>query len=116
MASKRVHSETSLSTGATSIPAAAVAVAARVAGPLPQRRVLVVGAGEVASKAVLSAISRGCRDLVVANRTVARAQDLATQVGGRATSFDNLDAEIAAADIVVAATSARAPSTPPSRS
>jgi glutamyl-tRNA reductase len=108
MASKRVRSETSLSTGATSVPAAALAIAARVAAPLHQRRVLVVGAGGMATKAALNAVSRGCRELVVANRTVARGQELAARVGGRAASFDDLDAEIAAADVVVAATSARA--------
>jgi glutamyl-tRNA reductase len=54
-ASKRVRSETSVSTGATSIPAAAIAIAAEVAAPLHQRRLLVVGAGEMATKAALHA-------------------------------------------------------------
>lgn len=107
VASKRVRSETSLSSGSTSIPAAALAIAARVAAPLHERRVLVVGAGEIASRAARNAASRGCRDLVVANRTIARAQELGNRVGGRAASFEDLEAEIAAADVVVAATSAR---------
>jgi glutamyl-tRNA reductase len=108
IASKRVRSETSLSTGATSIPVAALAIAARIAASLQRRRVLVVGAGGIATKAALNAVSLGCRELVVANQTAARAQELAARVGGHAVFLDDLDAEIAAADVVVFATSARA--------
>ena len=106
-ASKRVRSETSLSRGSTSIPAAALAVAARVVGPLAERRVLVVGAGRIAQCAAFNAASRGCREIVVANRTFARAQELADRVGGRAVPLAELDAELATVDVVVSATGGR---------
>jgi len=106
VASKRVRSETSVASGPKSIPAAAVAAAAQIAGPLSQRRLLVIGAGAMAKLAALNAASRGCAGIVVTNRDVARAQELANQIGGRAASLDTLSAELAAADVVFSATAA----------
>jgi glutamyl-tRNA reductase len=51
-------------------------------GPLADRRVLVVGAGRMARVAALNAWSRGCHDIAVVNRTLARANALAVRVGG----------------------------------
>ena len=68
--SKRIRSRTSISSGATSIPAAAIALAAHMAGPLAQRRLLIIGAGKIAQVAAVCAWSRACRDITVANRTV----------------------------------------------
>ena len=106
-ASKRVRSQTSLSRGPTSIPAAAIAAACRVSSPLADRRLLIVGAGRVARVAALNAARRGCCDIVIANRTLARGQALAAQVSGRAVALDELEPELLAADIVVSATGAR---------
>lgn len=106
-ASKRVRTETLLSTGSTSIPAAALAVAARVLPTLSERRVLVVGAGSVATRAALNARTRGCAEIVVANRSRAAAHELAERVGGRAVSLDDLATELAAADLVLSATGSR---------
>jgi glutamyl-tRNA reductase len=106
VASKRIRSETSVSLGPTSIPAAAIAAAARFAGPLSERRLLVIGAGTIARLAALNAASRGCRQIVIANRALARARELAERVGGRATTLDALETEVADADIVVSATAA----------
>ena len=103
-ASKRVRSRTAVSSGATSIPALAVATAACIAAPLADRRVLIVGAGRMARVAALSAWSRGCHDIAVVNRTLARANELAVRVGGRAAPLDRLAAELAAADVVITAT------------
>ena len=103
-ASKRVRSETSVSSGATSVPAAAVATAAHIAAPLGERRVLVVGAGRIARAAALHARARGCRNIVVANRTRVRACELAVRVEGRAVPMDRLRAELECADVVICTT------------
>ena len=103
-ASKRVRSETSVSSGAASVPAAAVATAARIAAPLRERRVLVVGAGRIARAAALHARARGCRNIVVVNRTGVRASELAVRVGGRAVPMDRLRAELECADVVICTT------------
>jgi len=104
--SKRVRTETSLSSGHTSVPAAAVAAANRLAGPLSERRLLVIGAGAMAQLCAQNAAWRGCRDIVVANRDIVRAQGLAERVSGRATSLDSLGTEVAGADVIITATAA----------
>ena len=104
--SKRIRSETEVSSGSTSIPAAAMAMAAKHVGPLAECRVLVVGTGHVARLAALNAASRGCRRLVVAGRHIERARALADQVAGRAVPLADLHAEMVEADVVVAATAA----------
>jgi len=104
-ASKRVRTCTAVQAGPTSIPGAAVAAAARIAGPLSERRMLVVGAGRTARAAARHAAARGCRDIVVANRTPERAQEVARDVGGRAIAVAELGCALAAADVVVCATS-----------
>jgi glutamyl-tRNA reductase len=106
-ASKRVRSQTSISAGSTSVPAVAIVVAGRIAGPLKDRRVLIIGAGKIARIAAVAARSRGCRRITVINRTVERAELLAQRVGGRAAALERLATEFAAADVVVAATGSR---------
>jgi glutamyl-tRNA reductase len=104
--SKRVRSETAVSSGQTSIPAAAIAAAARIARPISKRRLLVVGAGTIAELVAMNAASRGFGEIVVANRDVARARVLADRVDARAASLSALGAEVAGADVIISATSA----------
>ena len=106
-ASKRVRSHTALSHGPTSIPAAAIAVAARLAWPLSDRRTLIVGAGRIAKVAARGVAWRGCQEIVIASRSLAPAQELALEVSGRAAALSELDAELAAADVVISATGSR---------
>src|SRR5262249_49728083 len=106
-ASKRVRAQTTVSTGPMTISGAAVAAAARLAGPLSSHRVLVVGAGAVGTVVGLGGASRGCRQIVVANRSLERAVELARRVDGRAVGLDQLDEELASADVVFTATASR---------
>lgn len=69
------------------------------------RRVLLVGAGGAARGVVLPILEQAPSQLVIANRTTVRAQELAAQFGGRlqASSFDDLQGKF---DLVINATSA----------
>jgi glutamyl-tRNA reductase len=51
----------------------------------------------------------GARDVVVVNRTVGRAGELAARLGGRTGRFENLATELVAADLVVSTTGATEP-------
>lgn len=102
----RVRSETTLGAGAASVPAAAVELAKKIFGPLKGRRALVLGAGEMSRLSLESLTGEGVRSIVVANRTEARARELAERFGGRAARFDVLPEVLAATDIVVTATAA----------
>jgi shikimate dehydrogenase len=72
---------------------------------IANRRVLLVGAGGAARGVVLPILEQSPAQLVVANRTIARAQVLAAQFGGRlqARAFADLQDEF---DLVINATSA----------
>ena len=73
---------------------------------LAGRDVLVVGAGAMSGLAVASVARAGAAGIVVANRTLQRAERLAASVGGRAAEMSDLVALIAAADLVVTCTGA----------
>lgn len=105
----RVRSETTLGTGAASIPSAAVELARKIFGSLEGRRALVVGAGEMSELALESLLAEGVSAPAVVNRTAERGRELATKVGGRAIPFSEVDSALAASDIVITATAAPHP-------
>ena len=83
---KRVRTETNLGTGAVSISSAAVELAQLKVGqtrgmdelvPLDQEQVAVVGAGRMARLLLQHLAAKGCRGVVLLNRTVSKAELLA---------------------------------------
>jgi glutamyl-tRNA reductase len=103
---KSVRSQTRIGSGSASVPAVALDLAEDVLADLPASRVLVIGAGRMAEATAMALIQHGVREVVVANRTVGTARELADRVGGRGVGFDALAAELAAADIVISSTDA----------
>lgn len=61
----RVRSQTTLGTGAASVPSAAIELAKKVFGPLAGRRALVLGAGEMSELALECLAAEGVRSAVV---------------------------------------------------
>ena len=102
----RVRSETDLGDGAASVASAAVQLARKIFGTLAGKRALVVGAGEMSKLALSAFAAEGLRDISVANRSAARAAELARRVGGRAVPYDAVWEELDRVDIVVTATGA----------
>src|SRR5690606_23087885 len=76
---------------------------------LPDSTVLLIGAGETIELAARHLVKGGVGRLLVANRTLAHAQDLAARHGGYALPLTELDRHLAEADIVFSATAAREP-------
>ena len=70
---------------------------------------LVIGAGENGELTARALRERGVRTVFVANRRYDRAIGLAQRFGGAAVRFDDLPAQLAAADIVVSCTVVAAP-------
>jgi glutamyl-tRNA reductase len=103
---KRVRSETMIGSGATSVASVAVELARDAVASLTDRRVLLIGAGEVAETTARALVDAGVGDLVVANRTVSTARNLAGRMGGQGVGFDQLPVELAQADIVISSTDA----------
>jgi glutamyl-tRNA reductase len=101
---KRARTETGIGRGITSLAHAAVAMAARRLGPLADRRVVVLGAGEM-GEGTVSALA-GAGDLAIVNRTWERAVALADRVGARAVPFEELPAALADADLLLSSAGA----------
>jgi glutamyl-tRNA reductase len=108
-AAKRVQSETGLVAHRRSIGSEAAAIAGRRSGPLGQRRCVVIGCGKTGEAAARHLVQHGAVDIVLVNRTLDRASDLATELWGRSAGFDTLHRELAQADIAIVATSAERP-------
>lgn len=107
---KRVATETALCRERVSIPSVAVADFARgVFESFDDKRVLLVGAGKMAAETLRYLREAGARDVVIVNRTAARADDLAGRLGARPAEFTGLERELAAADLVVSTTGASEP-------
>jgi glutamyl-tRNA reductase len=101
---KRVRSETALAAQPASVAGAAAHVARQVVGELAGRRVLIIGAGKMSQLAAARLVSGGAENVFVANRTIARAEELARRYGGAAAGFDRLPDELERADVVVSST------------
>ena len=108
---KRVRTETAIGRSATSMASAAVALASKVFDGLHGKTVLVVGAGEMSEHAARHLKGAGASRLVITNRTLARAQALALALGGgvEARPFEELQALLTAADVVVCSTASPVP-------
>lgn len=107
---ERARTETSINEGTTSLARAAVE-AARAETTLAGATALVVGAGETGRTAARALVDAGVGSLVVANRTVERAEDLAADADGAATAVPLADAadRVADAGVVVTATASADP-------
>jgi glutamyl-tRNA reductase len=104
---KRVATETALGRERVSIPSVAVAdFASGVFERFDDKRVLLVGAGKMAGETLRYLREAGARDVVIVNRTAARADELAARLDARPAAFDRLEQELAAADLVVSTTGA----------
>jgi len=101
---KRVRTETAVASSAVSISYAAVELAKRIFGDMQNHTALLIGAGEMAELAATHLLQAGIKNLFVANRTFARAESLAKQMGGKAIPFDELYENLQYVDIVITST------------
>jgi len=103
---KRIHTETRLGAGAVSVSYAAVELAGKIFQHLDRKTVLLIGAGETSELAARHLHERGVRNLLIANRTPAKAAELAASLEGRAILFEELEKHLEEADVVISATAA----------
>ena len=106
---KRARTETTIGRNPVSVASTAVRLAQESFARLDESDVLLIGAGETIELAARHLVAGKVRRLLVANRTLAHAQDLASRHGGIALPLEDLDRHLAEADIVLSATAARAP-------
>ncbi len=103
---KRVHTETEVGSAGRSLVTAAYEVLRNDVGPIGGRRLLVVGAGSMASLAARTAAAAGAQVTCV-NRTYDRARRLAEAIGAQARPLAELEAALQQTDLIVTCTGAR---------
>lgn len=105
-AGKRARSETAISQGSVSVGSAAVELAKDALGGLQGRTALLVGVGKIGELALKHLAAQGVTRIIVANRTLESAAELAQVVGGEAIPFFALKDAMAESDVVMVCTGA----------
>lgn len=106
---RRARNETGIGDGALSVSSIAAQQARAFLSDLGTARVLVIGAGEAGQLAAQAIVAAGVRDVVVTNRTLARAESVAAALGGSAVPFEALSDILATAQVVIGAAGAAMP-------
>ena len=105
----RARSETGIGTGALSVASAAIQLLARVHRDLSASTVLVVGTGTTGLKAARHLRAERVGRLVLANRTAARAEEAAVELGAEAISLEDVPRLLPGLDAVLTAVQAERP-------
>ncbi len=106
---KHIRTETNIQRGTVSVASVAVELAGKIFSSLEQRIVMVIGAGDTSEKTARALISRGARQVIVANRSYERAAELAAELGGRATRFEDWAKDFEQIDIAISSTASPQP-------
>ena len=103
---KKVRTQTQIGKGAISTSTAAIELARKIFETLEDKKVLIIGAGKIGELTVKNLHSRGIKTVIVANRTLVKAQELARQFLGEAIKFEDIFDFIRTSDIIISSTSA----------
>lgn len=103
---KRVRTQSDISVGRVSISSVAVELAVSIFMDLSDKTVMVIGSGEMSELTLKSLIGRGAGNVIVANRSIENAKELAAQYDGKAVALADIDNHLHDADIVISSTAA----------
>jgi glutamyl-tRNA reductase len=106
---KQVRTDTAIGASAVSVAYAAVSLAKKIFQNLTEKQVLLIGAGETIELVARHLREQGVTHILVANRTVERAQLLASTCNGEAISLAELPERLSEADIVMSSTASQLP-------
>lgn len=106
---KQVRTDTAIGSNPISVAYAGVNLAARVFSDLSSLTVLLIGAGETIELVARHLKERQVKNLIVANRSVERAQKLATAVGCQAIALAEIPERLHQADVIVSSTASTLP-------
>lgn len=108
-AGRRARAETGVGGQLASTVSVGLDLARHQLGSLADRRVLVVGAGQMGRLAGETLRDHQVGALVIANRTADRGAEVARRLDARAVTLDAIEEELVHADLVVASTAAMEP-------
>ena len=106
---KQVRTDTAIGASPVSVAFAAVSLSRQIFADLGERTALLVGAGETVQLAARHLVGAGIGRLLIANRTVERAETLAAETGGEALALGQVPDALHRADIVISSTGAPLP-------
>ncbi len=102
---KRSINETSIGQGAVTVSFAAIKVLEKIFSSFHSKNALIVGAGETGALAAVHLKEKGIGKLSITNRTLSKAETLATKVNGNVINFNSLKDSLENFDIIISATS-----------
>ena len=106
---KRVRTDTAIGENPVSVAYAAVDLAGRIFSDLGNRTALLLGAGETIELVARHLNEAGLGKLIVANRTLKRAETLAEQFNAEAILLADVTERLPSADIVISSTASQLP-------
>jgi glutamyl-tRNA reductase len=106
---KRVRTDTAIGENPVSVAYAAVDLARHIFADLNKCNALLVGAGETIELVARHLIEAGVSGIVIANRTLGRARELAQKFGAEAVLLAEIPEQLMNADIVITSTASQLP-------
>jgi len=106
---KQVRTETEIGANPVSVAYAATSLAQHIFSDLKKTRVLLIGAGETIELVARHLSEKGVSNMIVANRSLERANGLAETFNGKAITLEEIPHVLDQADIVVSSTASPLP-------
>ncbi|MBN2468911.1 MAG: glutamyl-tRNA reductase [Deltaproteobacteria bacterium] len=103
---KRTRTETKVATSTVSVSHAVVDLARKIFNQIADKKILLIGAGEMAELATQHLLSHGVGNLLIANRTSDKALQFASRFGGTFVPFEQIPFHLPDADIIICSTAA----------
>lgn len=106
---KQVRTDTAIGASPVSVAFAAVNLAKQIFANLSEHTALLIGAGDTIELVARHLKEQGVKKIIVANRTVERAQVLAEQFNGEAIALADMPERLVEADIIISSTASQLP-------
>lgn len=106
---KQIRTDTAIGASPVSVAFAAVSLAKQIFSSLEGHTALMIGAGDTIELAARHLRENGIQRLIIANRTLARAENLVRAVDGLAITLAEIPTYLAEADIVISSTASQLP-------
>ncbi len=106
---KQVRTDTAIGSSPVSVAFAAVSLAKRIFASLQDHTALLIGAGDTIELVARHLKDQNIKKMIVANRTVERAQLLAEQFNAEAIALSDMPSRLVDADIIISSTASQLP-------
>ena len=106
---KHVRTETAIGHNPVSVAYAAVSLSGHIFADLSQCTALLIGAGETIDLVARHLREKKIKQIIIANRTLTRAEDLAREFNAQAILLSDIPDYLASADIVISSTASQLP-------